>query len=279
VIAPAAHATDPFEIQVYDGTANEPWQPGLELHVNHVASGLKTAPSPEIAPDGQTHLTLEPSLGITSWWELGAYLQSAVVPHSGYEWAGAKLRSKFVTPPGWHRHLRLGANFELSLVPTHFDRDRWGTEVRPIVAWEDEHVLAAANLNVSTPLAGDGFRDGPAFEPNAMALAKIAGKVAVGLEYYAGFGPIASPLSLRDQEHYVYEAAHLLAIEALELAVGVGEGLTQGSSHVVLKMILGYVWGTTREESATAPSESARRPLGAPRAAWTRPPPPEDRTP
>jgi hypothetical protein len=43
-----AAAVDEFEIQVYDGTANPPGVPGLELHVNRVLDGLKTAPPPEL---------------------------------------------------------------------------------------------------------------------------------------------------------------------------------------------------------------------------------------
>jgi hypothetical protein len=242
--APRARAADPFEIQVYDGTANAPWQPGLELHANTVASGLKDAEPPEVAPHGQTHLTLEPSLGITPWWELGAYVQTAIVPRSGYEWAGAKLRSKFVTPPGWHEHLRLGANLELSLLPGRFDRDRWGSELRPIVAWENERFLFAANFNVSTPLAGEGWKKGPAFEPNGMAIAKIADALGLGFEYYTGLGPIAAMPPLREQEHYLYEAVHLLAIDRLELSIGVGEGLTHASNPLVLKTIVGWEFDT-----------------------------------
>src|SRR4051812_6941452 len=71
-----ARAVDPFEIQVYDGTANPRGAPGLELHVNHVASGRKTAAPPELPPHGQSHFTLEPSFGVAPWCELGAYFQT-----------------------------------------------------------------------------------------------------------------------------------------------------------------------------------------------------------
>src|SRR5436309_986551 len=68
-----AHATDPFEIQVYDATANAPGVFGLELHVNSVIRGLRDPglnPAPEIPQDRQTHFTFEPSIGVTDWWEL-----------------------------------------------------------------------------------------------------------------------------------------------------------------------------------------------------------------
>src|SRR5580698_3434735 len=100
----SASAIDPFEIQVYDGTANSPGSPGLELHVNRVFSGLTTAPPPELPQNGQTHFTLEPSLGITPFWELGGYFQTSVRPDGTFDYAGVKLRSKFVTPRNWQPH-------------------------------------------------------------------------------------------------------------------------------------------------------------------------------
>src|SRR5579862_7478595 len=94
----AADAGDPFEIQVYDGTADPPGVPGLELHLNDWATGNRTANPPEAALHGQFHATLEPSLGIFPFWEVGAYLQFAVRADDGVaDWAGAKIRSKFVT--------------------------------------------------------------------------------------------------------------------------------------------------------------------------------------
>jgi hypothetical protein len=254
----AARATDPFEIQVYDGTANAPMQPGLELHLNYVANGLREPDGATVARQHQAHMTLEPSLGILPWWELGAYFQTAVVPGAGFEYAGAKLRSKFVTPPTWHPNLRLGANFELALIPERFDHDRWSTELRPIVAWENARWLFALNANVSTPLAGDGFRDGPAFEPAAMAVVKLWGVVGVGVEYYSGLGPFSDFSPVAKQEHYLYEVANLLAVDALELNVGVGEGLTSGSNKLVFKLIVGWEFDTTPPGSATDPSSTAR---------------------
>ena len=48
--ASQAQALDAFEIQVYDGTADAPGRPGLELHANTVASGQREAVPPELPP-------------------------------------------------------------------------------------------------------------------------------------------------------------------------------------------------------------------------------------
>src|SRR5437879_1584305 len=136
LFAAPARALDPFEIQVYDGTSNAPGVPGLELHLNYVANGVRESDPPELAPHRQAHATLEPSLGITRSWEIGGYFQTSLRADGTFDYAGVKLRSKHVTPPKWHEHWRLGANFELSLLPERYDVERWGAEVRPIVAWE-----------------------------------------------------------------------------------------------------------------------------------------------
>ena len=234
-----ARAVDPFEIQVYDGTANDPRQAGIELHLNTVARGVRTAEPPVLAPDHQSHATLEPSFGMTPWWELGGYLQTTHRSDGHFDYSGVKVRSKFVTPPKWHEHLRLGVNFEISALPSAYDPQRIGGEIRPIVAWEDDQWLFACNPIVEVPF---GASDGPAFAPALLAVRKIADVVSVGLEYYADLGPFAHFDALHAQQHYLYEVANLISIEDLELNVGVGEGFTDASNGLVFKVILGHTF-------------------------------------
>jgi hypothetical protein len=240
LVTPEAVAGDPFEIQVYDGTANPAGVPGLELHVNDWATGNREATPPESALHGQFHATLEPSLGVTPFWELGAYLQGAVRTDDGViDWAGVKLRSKLVTPPTWDAHWRLGVNFELSYLPPAYDHDRWGSEVRPIVAWQDRSWLFAFNPILDQPLSGADASQGPSLQP-ALKVARTVGPVAVGFEYYATLGPLSAILPWREQEQQVFEVVDLLSVEHLECNLGVGEGLTQQSEGIVVKAIVGY---------------------------------------
>lgn len=255
-----AHATDPFEIQVYDGTANAPGVPGIELHVNTVPIGLKTAPPPEYPLNAQTHFTLEPSLGLFPWWELGGYFEMALRGDQAFDYAGVKLRNKFVTPPTWSPHWRLGLNIEFSLVPETYDRGRWANELRPIVAFENGQIAFAFNPIVDTSLAGPDASAGPTFEPCVSLAYKIREVVSVGFEYYSNLGPFSGFLPWREQEQYVYEVVNLLSVPHLELNAGVGEGLTDGSNRLVLKMILGYTWEKGSPPRATAgPPIVARR--------------------
>jgi len=251
-----ARAGDPFEIQVYDGTANAPGVPGLELHLNDWATGNRGATPPEAPLNGQFHATLEPSLGVTPFWELGAYLQGAVRTDDGVvDWAGAKLRSKFVTPPSWNAHWRLGMNFEVSYIPSTYDHDRWGSEIRPIVAWHDDAWLFVFNPILDQSLAGSDASQGPSFQP-AVKVARTVGPVALGFEYYATLGPLTAILPWRDEEQQVFEVIDLLSVEKLEVNFGIGEGLTAASAGLVVKAIVGYSF----EPTPVASSASRARP-------------------
>jgi hypothetical protein len=259
-VALPARAGDPFEIQVYDGTANAPGVPGLELHLNGWPTGHRSSNPPEAPLHGQYHATLEPSLGITPFWELGAYLQSAVRTDEGAaDWAGAKLRSKFVTPPGWDPHWRLGVNLELSYLPTLYDRSQWGSEVRPIVAWENATWLFALNPIIDQSLAGPDGASGPSLQP-AFKIAGKIGHIALGVEYYSTLGYLTAIPALRDQEHYLFEVFDLIDVERFELNVGVGEGLTPASEGLIVKAILGYTFETVTTHPPHAASHWRRKP-------------------
>src|ERR1044071_9847035 len=118
VVAPrTARAVDPFEIQVYDGGLAEPGHAGLELHLNSVISGHHDADPPELPAHHQSHLTAEGAFGVLDWWEVGAYLQTALLPDGSYEYAGSKLRSKFVLPAAQASPFRWGVNLEVSRLP------------------------------------------------------------------------------------------------------------------------------------------------------------------
>ncbi len=249
-----AHALDPFEIQVYDGTANPPGAVGIELHLNHVATGHAQGNAPELPLLGQSHATLEPSYGIFPWWEVGGYFQTALRADDHVDYAGAKLRSKFVAPPSFNPHLRLGINFEVSLLPEAYDRDRWGAEIRPIVGWADERWLFVVNPIVDLSLAGPDAPAGPTFEPAVKIARSFAETFSFGVEYYGSIGAIASPSPLAAQDHVFFGALDIEAFHNVEINLGLGGGVTPASAGLVGKVILGY----TFELRKTAPPPAAK---------------------
>ncbi len=252
-----AWAVDPFEVQVYDGTANAPGAPGLELHMNRVFDGVKTSEAPALPLHQQTHMTLEPSMGLTNFLELGGYLQTALRPDGTFDYAGAKVRTKFILPDSGVPHLRLGVNLELSLLPEKYDPSRVASEVRPIVAWENERWLFAVNPIVGIPIGTPDRAAGPTFEPAAMAKVKLFSALAVGAEYYAGLGPIGKLSPWNKEEHYVYEAIDITSLGAVEINFGVGEGLTNASNALVAKVILGYSFDGPHGNRGTATRDAS----------------------
>lgn len=194
-----ATAFDPFEIQIYDGGIDARHQAGLEVHVNRPR-------------DGPLHLTLEPSFGLTDWWEVGGYFQTA-----DGRYQGVKLRTKFVAALAG---FRAGVNFELSRIPD----EGWGGEIRPILAFENERFLFAANPIVSFPAS---------FEPGAMGKVKV-GPIGVGLEYYATLS--------RPREQYLFEAVDLFGVKDVEVNAAVGQGFGAAGGQLVFKTILGYAF-------------------------------------
>jgi hypothetical protein len=255
---PAARAGDPFEIQVYDGTANAPGIPSLELHLNDWATGNRGSTPPEVPLHGQFHTTLEPSLGMTPFWELGAYVQGAVRTDEGVvDWAGVKFRSKFVTPPGWNQHWRLGVNLEVSYLPTVYDLANWSGEIRPVVAWQDPKWLFAVNPIFDQGFASSSLSDGPVPAP-AAKVARTMGPIALGFEYYATLGPVGGLLPWRKQSQQLFEVIDLLSLEYFELNFGLGEGLTAASQGIVAKVIVGFTWEKEDAQTAIARSPRAR---------------------
>jgi hypothetical protein len=234
--------------------------PGVELHANSVASGLRTSGGPELPPNHQSDFTLEPSLGLLPWWEIGGYFQTALRGDGTFDYAGTGLRSKFVTPPSFSEHVRLGANVELALLPEHYDRNRWGTELRPIAAYEDKHWLLAFNPIVDLALAGPDLHEGPSFQPAAMAGFKLFEVASVGVEYYGNLGPFSGFKPWREQEHYIFEVFNLLAVPHVEINAGIGEGFTAGSNPLTVKMTVGYSWD--RSESRLPSASFVATPRG-----------------
>ncbi|HET9554700.1 MAG TPA: hypothetical protein VFP50_17165 [Anaeromyxobacteraceae bacterium] len=253
-----AGALDRFEIQVYTAEINDPGQLGLEVHLNFTPRGLSTPEYPgAIPPDRVGRMTLEPAIGVTEWLELGAYLQLAAAPGGDYRYGGNKLRAKLVLPERIQHELGLpvflGLNAEVGRIPSAFEQWGWANEFRPIIGWRNDTFLVSVNPIFGYALTGpEKFK--PEFEPAAKLAWDTGRRVALGVEYYAGLGPMFEGfLPAREQEHLVLgvldlvppreaEGAEKAAAAAgeWELNVGVGAGLTRSTGqHLVVKAIVG----------------------------------------
>jgi hypothetical protein len=231
--AGAARAQDPFEIQVYDVSTAPALTPGLEVHLNGFLHGSKqTSPAGELPTNHVVHATLEPHLGLTDWLEAGAYLQSALRPDGTYDYAGTKLRLKarLLEPAfGW---LGLALNGELSWIPAAYEAERRGGELRPILEARRGPLGFWLNPIISFSLTG-GFH--PELEPAAKAAWSVTEAVSLGIEYYAGLGPIDALRPLSEQVHRGFGVIDL-ATRWLGLNLGIGGG--SGPDSFIVKAIV-----------------------------------------
>ncbi len=239
-----ARALDAFEIQVYEAEVNDPGKFGLELHLNTVVKGRQIPETDvEVPPNHRTHLTFEPSYGMTKWWELGAYLQFAYAAQTqtggqAAYFGGYKLRSKFIRPKAKEEHVQLGFNIEVSHVPNTFEDHEWSSELRPIIAWENDTWLFDINPIVDWDLSGDGLTLVPDFEPAGKVRYNTGKGFGVGFEYYSGLGKINKIPAFQDGKHILYVIADLME-GGPELNFGIGRGLNSNSDEWVVKTILG----------------------------------------
>jgi hypothetical protein len=180
-------------------------------------------------------MTFEPHYGLAAWAELGGYFQTALTTTGELAYAGVKLRLKLRQPRRlWEDRVGLAINGELSAVPSRFEPQVWGGEVRPIIDLAAGRLYAAFNPILSVELQGD-LAGHPQLEPAAKLTAKLVTDFAAGVEAYGAFGPLDDLGS----EH----ASRLLAVVDVTGTwwdVNLGAGYGWGSTdHVVGKLIIG----------------------------------------
>lgn len=222
----AARAQDAFEIQVYDARTAARGEPGLEVHLNqHVIDG---------APD-ETHLTFEPHYGLTAWAELGGYFQTAVTATGDLAYAGVKLRLKLRRPRrAWNDRIGLAVNGELSAVPSRFEPEVWGGEIRPIIDLTAGPLYAALNPILAFELRGD-VAGHPQLEPAAKLTLRLGEAAAAGAEAYGALGPLDDLGSEHGSRVF-----GVLDLTGRWWDVNLGAGYGWGSAdHVVAKLIVG----------------------------------------
>jgi hypothetical protein len=221
-----AHAQDAFEVQVYDALTAPRGEVGIEMHLNqHVIDGAAA----------ETHLTFEPHYGLTDWAELGGYFQTAVTAAGDLAYAGVKLRLKLRRPNRvWEDRIGLALNGELSAVPSRFEPQVWGSEIRPILDLTAGALYASINPILTTDLRGE-LAGHPQLEPAAKLTVKLRETVAAGAEAYGAFGPLDDLGS----EH-VSRLLAVLDITGDWWDLNIGGGYGWGSpDHVIAKLILG----------------------------------------
>jgi hypothetical protein len=224
------------EIQVYDATIAPTGVFNLTLHNNYTLSGSNTPAFPGgLIPDRALNGAAEWAYGIAPWFEGGIYFPLYSITRDGSVlYNGFKLRTLFVTPDAAHREVFYGVNFEFSFNSAHWDERTYTSEIRPIIGTH----LGRFDI-IFNPIFDNAWKGFSSLEfmPATRVAMALGNKMKLALEEYDDFGPISHFYPTAKQSHQLFGVIDI-ATRAVSIETGVGAGLTSGSDHWVLKLIL-----------------------------------------
>jgi len=238
-------AQDNYEVQVYGADLVSPWHTMLELHSNFTFEGSKTAVDGVRPDDHALHETIEITQGFTSWFETGFYIFMSYRAQEGYQWVGDHIRPRVRVPEEWHWPVNVSLSTEIGYQRRSYSTDTWTWEIRPIVDKQLGRWYMAFNPAVDRSFHGLDVPKGVTFAPNVKVSYNITKRIGFGLEYYGALGSITGFDPLRDYQQEIFPAIDLDLGPNWEFNIAPGIGLTAGTDHLLVKMILGrrFNWG------------------------------------
>jgi len=133
----------------------------------------------------------------------------------------------------------LSLSMEVGYQRRSYSPDTWTWEIRPIIDKNVGPWYLGFNPTLERSFHGAEVGKGVTFSPNVKVGYEVSKKVSTGLEYYGAVGSITGFDPLRDQQHAIVPVVDLNLSPNWEFNFGVGLGLTSGTDHLLVKMILG----------------------------------------
>jgi hypothetical protein len=241
LLAPAARAALPDEIQIYTDDINAPGEWGLELHVNTTPRGNTAQEYPgEIVANRGLRITPELSYGITPTFEAGLYLP-LVLNAGNWSLAGVKPRLKWLpikgdeATGGWYA----GANLEISNVQGKFNASRHNAELRIMLGHRSRDWLVGVNPVYSWALSSSQITpppSNPQFSFNTKVMRRVGEGVSVGLEYYNEKGTWRRFDPSSEQGKTLYAVIEV-DNKIVPFHFGIGHGTNGATDRWTVKMI------------------------------------------
>ncbi len=231
---------DNYEIQVYGADQVEPHHTMLEFHTNFTFEGSKSVENGVRPTEHALHETIEITHGFTSWFETGFYIFTSTRPRDGWDWVGDHIRPRFRIPESWHWPVGVSVSNEIGYQRAAFSEDTWTWELRPIIDQKKGRWYWAIDPTLDRSLHGPTANKGFEFSPNFKVSYDFTPKISGGLEYYGALGPITGFDPVKDQQQQIFPTVDLNLSPKWEINFGVGVGVTQGTDHLIAKLILGY---------------------------------------
>jgi len=215
----------------------------VELHSNFTVQGSKEVTDGVRPTNHALHETIEITHGFNEWFETGFYIFTSADSAYGWQWVGDHIRPRVRAPPSWKWPVGVSLSTEFGYQRAVYSTDTWTWEIRPIVDKTIGRLYVAFNPSVNRSFHGPSTRNGVVFSPNFKAGYQITNKINAGVEYYGSLGPVTGFDPLRDQQQQVMPTIDLNFGPAWEFNLGVGVGLTHGTDHLLVKMIIGRRFG------------------------------------
>ena len=228
-----ASAQDPFEIHIYEYEPLSWREYSLEAHLNFIAQGTALGNGSLLPNVHQTHLTLEPTIGISENFALGFMFLNAWEPGNSPQFAGWRILPHFYAPETWHLPFRLGFVSEFSFQNTRYEENSRRVELRPILDREFSTWQIVFNPVVERALHGPGTRRGWNAEP-AMLVRWKRKVFSPSVEYY---GEVSQP-----SVHQLFLGGDWRATPIFSVNLGVGFDLGPRGPGAVLKSRLEWDW-------------------------------------
>jgi len=243
VCAAALCGQDPFEIVVFE---YEPLPLGAytyEAHFNYVLDGTKSFAGPVAPTQDQLHFSSEWTMGITDAFRAGVVVLIARLPGREPEYAGFRLLPHFYAPRSWHLPLNLGLVTELSFERALFDENTRQLEIRGIIEKHVGRLQMDGNLVFGRAFHGLGVGNGWDVEPSARIGWQLSKSLTPSLEYYSSLGPIGNFLPGKEQIHLLFPGADWKIAKQVKWSFGLGVGMTDAGSHLILKSRFEFEFG------------------------------------
>jgi hypothetical protein len=233
------YAQGSYEIQVYGSDLVDPGATMFELHSNFTFEGSKTVVDGMYPTEHQLHETLEITHGFNDWFELGFYVFTSADSRVGWQWVGDHIRPRLAVPKSWNWPVGVSLSVEVGYQRAVYSPDTWTIEIRPIVDKTIGRLYLCFNPTIDRSFHGPSVPEGVTFSPNVKVGYDITKVVNAGFEYYGALGPITGFDPLQQQQQQIFAVTDLSLSPKWEFNFGVGVGLTGGSDHLLVKMIIG----------------------------------------
>jgi len=167
------------------------------------------------------------------------YIFTSYRSDEGYQWVGDHIRPRVRVPEAWHWPVNVSLSTEIGYQRRSFSPDTWTLEIRPIVDKQLDRWYLCFNPVADRSFHGMSVSKGVTFAPNVKISYDVTKKVTLGIEYYGDVGSITGFDPLHDQIQAIFPSIDLNLGPNWEFNFAPGFGVTGGTDHLLVKMIIG----------------------------------------